>query len=181
MSKQQRTAVHLVRLAGLVFTGLFAGMLTTVLVLELSLRDYGGQVYAQVREVELDSLDFLASLLLVPAIVAMAFVVWRTARARDRSFWLTVTGLALLVGVFVLTLAVNMPINTEQGDWNVQAPPSDWAALRDRWQVSHAVRTVAAGLAFLALSVATLRRSVVAGGDRNGREPAVPVTVGRRP
>lgn len=179
MSKQQHTADRLVRLTGLVFTGLFAGMLTTVLVLELSLRDHGGQVYAQVREVELASLDLLAGVLLVPAIIASAFLVWRTARARDRSFWLTVTGLALLVGVFVLTLAVNMPINTEQRDWDVQAPPSDWASLRDRWQVSHAVRTVAAAVAFLAQSIAALRRPVVAGGDLAEGEPAASVTIGR--
>ncbi|MEU4468037.1 hypothetical protein AB0G20_30885 [Streptomyces sp. NPDC024017] len=45
------------RFVSLVFTGLFAGFLTSVLVLELSLRGFDSTVYTQVRLVELDALD----------------------------------------------------------------------------------------------------------------------------
>jgi uncharacterized membrane protein len=140
------------RFASLLFAGLFAGFLTAVLVLELSLRSFDGTVYTQVRLVELDSLDMLAVATLLPALIATAVLVYRTFRTNTR--WLTVAALALLVLIFGLTLAVNLPINADQVDWNPQSPPSDWTAVRDRWQTAHAVRTTAAVLAFVVLVLA---------------------------
>ncbi|MYS84630.1 DUF1772 domain-containing protein [Embleya scabrispora] len=151
--RNEGTAVW-VRAVGLLFAGLFAGFLVAVLVLEMSLRDSGGEVYTQVRQVELDSLDKLAVVTLVPALVTAALLVVLGARTRGRDFWLTSIALALLVGVFVLTLTVNMPINADQLDWHPQSPPDDWADVRDRWQIAHAIRTVAGVLAFGTLVVA---------------------------
>ncbi|MGW1346310.1 anthrone oxygenase family protein [Kribbella sp. NPDC002412] len=141
---------RLVRTASLLFTGLFAGFLLGVLVLENSLRGYGAEVYTQVRQVELDALDTLASVTLIPAIITTVVLVVR-ARGSHRRIALLATGLLLLV--FVTSLAINLPINAEQADWVVQSPPADWAAVRDRWQVAHLVRTVAAVVAFGALAV----------------------------
>ncbi|GAA2584309.1 DUF1772 domain-containing protein [Actinomadura fulvescens] len=136
------------RFVSVLFGGVFAGFLVAVLVLELSLRDYGGPVYAQVRQVELDSLDKLAAATLLPALVATALLAVVAFRARERGRWRMLAALGALVLVFVLTLTVNLPINSEQNGWNVQAPPAGWAEDRDRWQLAHAVRTVAAVVAF---------------------------------
>jgi len=138
------------RFASLLFAGLFAGFVTAVLVLELSLRGFDGRVYTQVRLVELDALDKLAVATLLPGLIATAVLVYRTFRTNTR--WLTVAALALLVFVFGLTLVVNLPINADQLDWSAQSPPSDWTAVRDQWQAAHAVRTTAAVLAFAALA-----------------------------
>lgn len=143
---------RLARLAGLLFAGLFAGFLVTVLVLELSMRGLGGEAYTQVRLAELDSLDKLAVATLLPAILATAVLAWRTFRTNMR--WLSLAALALLAFVFGLTLIVNLPINADQLTWSVQAPPPDWAEVRDRWQLAHAARTVAAVVAFAGLAVA---------------------------
>ena len=140
------------RFVSLVFAGLFAGFLTSVLVLELSLRGFDSTVYTQVRLVELDSLDKLAVATLLPALIATAVLVYQTYRTNTR--WLTVAALALLVFVLGLTLIVNLPINSDQLHWNAQSPPSDWTDVRDRWQIAHAVRTTAAVLAFAVLALA---------------------------
>jgi uncharacterized membrane protein len=130
-----------------------------VLVLELSLRYYGAAVYTQVRQVELDSLDTLASVTLIPALVSTLIVAVLAIRARGNERWLVLAGFALLVVVFATTLAVNLPINGDQADWSVQTPPADWASVRDRWQVAHAIRTVAAVAAFGSLIGATIART----------------------
>jgi len=131
-----------VRFANVWFAGLFAGFLLTVMVFEQSLRRFDAQVYTQVRQVELVRLDTLASVTLLPAIITTAVLVLRSRRAP------AIAALVLLVGVFVLTLVVNLPINSDQADWVVQAPPADWVDVRDRWQVAHLARTVAAVVAF---------------------------------
>lgn len=149
-----------VRIAGLVFVGLFAGFLTGILVLELSLRQFSSTVYAQLQQVALVGLPLLASVLLFPALIATAALVLMELKTRDRGFWLVAGALALLLAALITTLVVNVPINLAEAGWNVSNPPGDWADIRDRWQVGHAVRTFAALLAFGALSVAAARQAI---------------------
>lgn len=149
-----------VRSASLLFSGVFAGFLVCVLVLENSLRGFDASVYAQTRLVELDSLDKLASATLIPAMITTVVLAIR-ARGNDRR--VVLVAIALLVIVFATTFAINLPINSDQTAWSVQNPPSDWASVRDRWQVAHAIRTVAAVLAFGLLIVASQVSSTVRG------------------
>ena len=143
------------RVVSLVFGGIFTGFLITVMVLELSLRDHGASVYTQVRQVELERLDVLATVTLLPTVVATIVLVCLGLKSRNPGFGLHSAALALLLVVFVVTLVINLPINADQRDWSVANPPSDWARDRDHWQVAHAVRTVAAVLAYGCLIVAS--------------------------
>ncbi|MEU1550891.1 DUF1772 domain-containing protein [Nocardia sp. NPDC005745] len=105
------------------------------------------------------SLDKLAVLTLLPALVLTTLLVYPTFRTNTR--WLAVAAIGLLVFVFGLTIVVNLPINADQLDWNVQSPPAEWSAVRDRWQIAHAVRTASAVVAFglLALTAVLPSRS----------------------
>ena len=152
----KNAAVTVVRFVNLVFAGVFAGFLVTALVIELTLRNFGASVYIQVRHVELAHLDELASATLLPALVTTVVLTVVAFRTRGRETWLTLMALALLVVVFATTLSVNLPINHDQLHWNVQSPPSDWANVRDRWQIAHAVRTVAAVIAFACMGASAL-------------------------
>ncbi|HEY3557963.1 MAG TPA: DUF1772 domain-containing protein [Kribbella sp.] len=136
---------RIVRGVSLLFSGLFAGFLLCVLVLENSLRGFDASVYTQVRLVELDSLDKLASVTLIPALITTVLLAFRS---RGNGWRIVLAGVVLLAVVFVTTLVVNLPINSDQAAWSVHQPPPDWAAVRDRWQVAHLVRTLAAVFAF---------------------------------
>jgi uncharacterized membrane protein len=136
------------RTVSVVFGGIFTGFLITVLVLELSLRKFDASVYTQVRQVELVRLDNLATATLLPTIVATAVLIFVGLKRGRPGLGLTSVALAFLLVVFVTTAAINLPINSDQLDWSVTRPPADWASDRDRWQIAHAVRTVAAALAF---------------------------------
>jgi uncharacterized membrane protein len=160
--------ISAIRFVSLLFGGLFAGFLVTASVLEATLRSFDALVYVQVRQVELAHLDDLASATLIPTLIGAAFLVISVARARGRAFWLMLAALVLLVTVFVTSLLVNLPINHDQLTWNIQAPPADWAAVRDRWQIAHAVRTAAALLAFGCLIVAAIGPTTRTG---NGHVP----------
>jgi uncharacterized membrane protein len=151
--------ISIVRFVSLLFGGVFAGFLITVLVIESTLRSFDASVYTQVRQVELARLDDLASATLIPTLIATALLIAFTARRTGPVFWLTLTALVLLLTVLATSLIFNIPINNDQVNWNVQAPPPDWASVRDRWQIAHAVRTGAALLAFGCLSRAAMRTS----------------------
>ncbi|MEU4158610.1 DUF1772 domain-containing protein [Actinoplanes sp. NPDC026670] len=149
---------------GLVCTGLFAGFLTAVLVLEVSLRRFDGTVYTQVRLVELADLDKLAVVTLLPALAATGVLVLLRRRAATR--WPVVVAFLLLALVMGLTVVVNLPINAEQVGWNAGSPPAGWAEVRDRWQLAHTVRTLAAVVAFVLLALGRPGQPVNAQGPR---------------
>jgi hypothetical protein len=144
--------------AAVVFSGLFAGMLLAVAVLESSMRGLAAPVYTQVRLIELDRLGGLASILLLPAMIATAALAWFAFRRRAAGRWLTLTALLLLLTAFAISVAINVPINTAQQGWSVAAPPSDWSGVRDRWQLAHVARTSTAALAFVLLAAVTTGR-----------------------
>jgi uncharacterized membrane protein len=136
------------RTVSVVFGGVFAGFMITILVLELSLRTFSASVYTQVRQVELVRMDTLATATLIPTIVGTAVVIALGLKWGRPGLGLSSAALGLLLVVLVTTVVVNLPINSDQVDWSVSRPPSDWASDRNRWQVAHAIRTVAASLAF---------------------------------
>jgi uncharacterized membrane protein len=150
------------------FSGLFAGFLTTVLVFEASLRSYGATVYTQVRLIELAHLDDLATGLLVPAMLGSAALTLAVIRRHDGGRWLALTAVLLLLVTMVISVSISVPINTAQLSWSVVAPPADWSAVRDRWQLAHVVRTTTAVLAFVLLIVTVMRLRW----SRNSVEPS---------
>jgi len=143
------------RIIAVAFGGVFAGFLVTVMVLEVSMRDLGASAYTQVRHVELDRLDTLATVMLLPTAVATIVLVGLGLRQGRPDLGLWSVALVLLLVVFVTTVVVNLPINADQRDWSISSPPSDWASDRDRWQLAHAVRTAAALMAYGCLLVAS--------------------------
>lgn len=138
------------------FSGLFAGFLTTVLVVEATLRGYGSAVYTQVRLIELAHLDDLATALLLPAILTSVMLAVAVFRRHGSSRWLPLTAVVLLLATLVISVSISVPINTAQATWSVVAPPADWSAVRDRWQLAHVARTTTSVLAFVLLTVAAM-------------------------
>ena len=63
-------------------------------------------------------------------------------RAVPAAFVLSLVALALIVGDMAVTLVGNVPLNKQVQRWNVAAPPPEWAALRDRWERLHTIRTM---------------------------------------
>ena len=65
--------------------------------------------------------------------------------------YLNVLGLLLFVVALIVTLQVNVPIDNQLRHWTISTLPSNWQAIRDRWQLYHTVRTFASlgGLALI--------------------------------
>jgi hypothetical protein len=134
------------------FSGMFAGFLITVMVVEATLRSYGAGVYTQVRLIELGHLDELATALLLPSILAAVVLTVTVIRRPGSGRWLTLTAVALLMVTLLISVVISVPINTDQLSWTVSSPPGDWSSIRDRWQLAHAARTTTAALAFALLT-----------------------------
>jgi anthrone oxygenase-like protein len=134
-------AFTITRRASLLGVAVLAGVALTVLVLELALRRLPGPQYVEVRHAEFGWFTWFVGVVFLPTLVAVTTL---AALARRRGGARAATAaLVLLLLAVVVTALVNGPINVEQLAWNAQAPPADWASVRDLWQVTHAMRTVA--------------------------------------
>jgi uncharacterized membrane protein len=88
------------------------------------------------------NLATVMAVLMIAAVVAGLLAVVLLFRRRSPvAAWLALTGLALMVGVLVVTLAVEVPIDNRIKTWTVDTLPPDWTAIRARWASWHTTRT----------------------------------------
>jgi hypothetical protein len=150
--------VRITRWASLLCGGLLAGIAVTVLIVELALRRLDGPEYVRVRQAEFDFFTWFVGTVFVTALIAVAMLVILAYRTRSPALRPASIALGLLLLSAGITLAINGPINVEQLGWSVQVPPADWMTVRDRWQIAHAVRTIAIVLAFGCLTAGLIDR-----------------------
>jgi len=153
---------RIARQVSLLGCGMLAGIAVTVLFLELALRRLSGPEYVRVRQAEFTVFTWFIGAVFVPTLIAVAVLAVLAVEER-RGLRLArrpvAVALALLLVALAISLAVNGPINVEQLSRRAQTPPADWARVRDRWQIAHAVRTAAIVLALGHLGAAAAHRS----------------------
>ena len=147
----------------MLFGGIYAGFLVAVLVIELTLRGFDASVYTQVQQVKHLRLNQLAIATLTPTLASGLLLVLLLRPLHTTGFALTFTSLLCTAGALVITLRVNVPINADQMTWKVAAPPPNWAAIRDRWQVAHMLRTGLAVIAFCCQIIAAMLKKASTG------------------
>jgi uncharacterized membrane protein len=87
---------------------------------------------------------------------ALVLCVLLFRRRHRRATLFASAALVLMVGALVITLAVNVPIDYQIASWTTATLPSDWTAIRDRWEFYHGLRTLLSLAALACLFVSTL-------------------------
>ena len=111
---------------------------------------------------------------LMPAALASALVLcvllFRGRQARASLF--ATVALALMAVALVITLTVNVPIDRLIESWTTATLPSDWSAIRDRWEFYHGLRTALSVAALASLFASTLSSSWHGATDRRTQRAA---------
>jgi hypothetical protein len=137
------TLTRITRSASQISCGILVGIAATVLVLELALRSLDGSQYVAVRQAEYEYFTWFIGAVFLATLIAVVMLVVQASRTDRTLLRPALVALVLILVAVVVTAVVNGPINLEQQAWNTHALPADWARIRDRWQIAHAVRTVA--------------------------------------
>jgi len=83
----------------------------------------------------------MAALMISAVVLGLVVVIALFRRGSAVAGWLALAGLALMVGVLVVTLAVEVPIDNDINKWTVDTLPTYWMAIRSRWAAFHTLRT----------------------------------------
>lgn len=114
----------------------------TWLALARTMTRYDADTFLADGQHMIDNLASVMAVLMIAAVVAgvvSTVLVFRLGSGA--AAWLALAGLVLMVGVLVVTLAVEVPIDNKIKDWTPTTLPSDWKETRARWADFHTVRT----------------------------------------
>lgn len=88
--------------------------------------------------------------------VSAGMAAWKSQR-RVALYWLIVA-LVHFIGVYWVSIVINIPLHQEILGWNPAALPSDWQSTRDGWANGNLIRTLTEGACFIgALTLVVLR------------------------
>jgi uncharacterized membrane protein len=120
----------------------------TWLSLARTMTDYDAATFLADGQHMINNLAPVMAALMIAAMAAgLAAVVLAFRIGATTAGWLAGVALLLMVGVLVVTLAVEVPIDDRIKTWTTATLPSDWQEIRARWSAFHTVRT------FLSLGV----------------------------
>ena len=99
---------------------------------------------------------------LMPVTILSAVLVlwWLPHKLSSWGFVLTASALLLMIVATLITVGVEVPIDNQIKVWSLATLPSNWQAIRERWEWFHGLRTL--------ISVVSL--GLIVGGSLWGRE-----------
>jgi uncharacterized membrane protein len=99
----------------------------------------------------------VAMRILMPAcILFMVLAAGFYPEKKSPGFFLIVAACLLIIVALLITLLVEVPIDNQIKTWTAETTPSDWEAIRERWQYFHTARTVASLASFGSLAIAII-------------------------
>jgi uncharacterized membrane protein len=114
----------------------------TWLSLARTMTEYDAQTFLADGQHMIDNLATVMAVLMIAAVLvglAAMVLVLRTGSAT--AGWLAGVALLLMIGVLVVTLTIEVPIDNQIKTWTTATLPADWQEIRARWSAFHTVRT----------------------------------------
>lgn len=128
-----------------------------------SIAGFRPQTYLDIGQTAIKNLAVPMSILMLVSLIS-AFVLLALLPKRTVAFAFAASGFLLMVIALVVTLVVHVPINNQIKVWTAASLPSDWEALRDRWEFFHRIRTFSSIGGLASVTVSTLLSSVRSNG-----------------
>jgi uncharacterized membrane protein len=154
------SVMRIAQFVSIIFTGLFTGlMLTFLIVIQRTLDTLTATEYTKVMQQLINAADNppIVPLIVIISLVAPLITLFHLRhQARSLAFLLTLASwLIFFVGAFLVTIILNVPINTAISGWSLSNPPADWMNYRDQWGTFSYIRTPVSAISFI-LHIAAL-------------------------
>jgi hypothetical protein len=125
-------------------------------------QQYPGALYVRLQESLYIWFGNLGGVLYVLAVVASVVLAILLRRDREQRGWVSVAA-GLQVVALITFLTIVYPVNLRLPVNSADTVPSDWTALRDRWELGHTIGFVLFGVSFVLLALALIRQEVRTG------------------
>jgi len=141
----------------LMLVGLVAGILLATQLGQVRVqRRLGARDFTLVKHEFEIALGRIMPVLVIAAGVSIVPLVVLLFPQGPAPFVAALSALLLWVGVIVVTLVFNAPVNALAARWDPESPPQNWEELRAKWHRGQAVRTPLAVAAFAGIALASV-------------------------
>lgn len=79
-----------------------------------------------------------------------------TENKKAPAFYCILFSMALTILAILITLVIEVPINNQIITWTASTAPSNWEAIRDRWEFFNSIRVIASLTSFVLFAIALL-------------------------
>nr|WP_240898362.1 anthrone oxygenase family protein [Agromyces luteolus] len=149
--------IAIAEFVSLMLVGLVAGILLATQLGQLRVqRRLGARDFTLVKHEFEVALGRVMPVLVIAAGVSIVPLVVLRFPAGPAAFVAALAALALWIGVIVVTLVFNAPVNALAARWDPESPPEDWQALRAKWHRGQTIRTPLAVAAFAGVALASV-------------------------
>lgn len=138
----------------LLVTGVFWG---TWFTLTRSIEDFSVNEFIHIGKVIIANVATPMSIIMPLCIVMMGLSLWFYSRKRRSGLYFSIAALGLMILTLLITLTVLVPIDNEIKLWTASSAPTDWANIRNNWQIYHAIRTFTALGSFVCFGLSVLQ------------------------
>ena len=136
----------------MLITGLFWG---TWFAISRSIENFSAAEFIHIGKVIIKNVANPMRVIMPLCILLMAVSLWLYPEKRSVSFYLIVTSFVLLIVTLIITVGIEVPIDNQIKTWSPETVPSDWTAIRSRWQFFHTIRTFTSLVSFSLFSAAS--------------------------
>jgi uncharacterized membrane protein len=151
--------VHIMLNIATISTGLFTGLLLTMLFLfqpllnQLSATEYAELMQRFLKVARRAPLNITLMLVSVFAPIPALFGIYQASNWL--AFALVSIGIIIFfIGMFLVSRFFNEPLYDKILGWTAKTPPADWEAARQQWHILNLVRVCASGIAFVVFLIA---------------------------
>ena len=134
-----------VLVAAALLSGLISGQMLAIAIANWAARDLPEMRWTLRFQVE----NKLFTKTMPPSLIGvMVAIIGALFLVKGRAFSFMLASALFTAVVFVITMACNVPINNQVSAWTAGRAPPTWSAIRDRWLIFHAIRTITGVIAF---------------------------------
>ncbi len=132
-------------------TGVFWG---TWFTLTRSIETFSAAEFIHIGKTIIANVAWPMRILMPSCILLMILSAWFHPEKRSPGFYFSLAACVLIIIALLITLLVEVPIDNQIKTWTASTVPSDWEAIRERWQLFHTARTFISLASFGSLALA---------------------------
>jgi uncharacterized membrane protein len=110
------------------------------------------EVFLSIGQTIIHNLSMPMRILMPLTVASLSLLLFLKIRSGTKRPWIVGASLVLMLGVLIITIGVEVPMDNQIKTWSISQMPTNWTAIRDRWEVHHTIRTFLAIASFCLLA-----------------------------
>lgn len=149
--------IYIAQFSAISFLFLFAGVFWgSWLSIGRSFHEFSLDEFVHIARVIDRNLGTSMRIISIPCLLLVAISAWLSPQKSVAEYFLYLFTILFALSALLITLLIEVPMNKKITTWTTESAPSNWKAIRKRWQLYNDIRTLLALLGFLIFTAVSI-------------------------